>query len=483
MKTIRLLGIVFAMAFIIPFVSFAQDADKTVSLVVFGEATTKEEATKVALRSAIEQAFGTFVSANTEVLNDELVKDEIVTISRGNIQSYKELSYTDKGETKEVSLQAVVAISKLISYAQNKGMTTELAGATFMMNKKIRQLNKKNELAAFAHLSKQLEEIAESGLFSYRCNLGEPYSSNGLNAVDIILVATPNKNAVRFYDVLYSTLSNLALTKEEVAEYQKVNEPYSYLAIEDSIFYTRNPLSFRASVGPYSYKKRANVCKIPIEFYIVKSLFGFKISDNLGNCYQISQKEVNKDIITRIDFNVPGLGRDIDVLFDHLDHSFERTKYFYPIMSLAENKFSTIYYFSKENKYENGVINMTSLWDEGFLFDVSRVDEEQARRVGDVLANDEFKKYFLEKEQSFRSIKYRHPNLEGGKHIIDINKYKYNDKLKDNDRIKQTFLYLKRKFIGQNEYITQSLFGFKLKAYYSDESMTKLTNIGVEGVK
>ena len=44
-----------------------------VSLVVTGEGATKEEATNNALRSAIEQAFGVFVSANTEILNDEIV--------------------------------------------------------------------------------------------------------------------------------------------------------------------------------------------------------------------------------------------------------------------------------------------------------------------------------------------------------------------------------------------------------------------------
>ena len=50
--------------------------DKEVELVVNGDGPTKELATRNALRSAIEQAYGTFVSASTEILNDELVKDE-----------------------------------------------------------------------------------------------------------------------------------------------------------------------------------------------------------------------------------------------------------------------------------------------------------------------------------------------------------------------------------------------------------------------
>ena len=66
-------------------------AKDEVLLIVSGDGSTKEEATKAALRSAIEQAFGTFVSSNTKILNDELVKDEIVTVASGNIKSYKYL--------------------------------------------------------------------------------------------------------------------------------------------------------------------------------------------------------------------------------------------------------------------------------------------------------------------------------------------------------------------------------------------------------
>ena len=65
----------------------AYSQPKEVTLVVTGEGATKEEASSNALRSAVEQAFGVFVSANTEILNDEIVKDEIATISSGNVIS------------------------------------------------------------------------------------------------------------------------------------------------------------------------------------------------------------------------------------------------------------------------------------------------------------------------------------------------------------------------------------------------------------
>lgn len=77
----------------LPLVSMAQPSE--VTLVVTGEGATKEAATNNALRSAIEQTYGVFVSANTEILNDELGRDEIATISSGNIQKYNEIACVD----------------------------------------------------------------------------------------------------------------------------------------------------------------------------------------------------------------------------------------------------------------------------------------------------------------------------------------------------------------------------------------------------
>ena len=146
-----------------------QTNDKVVSLVANGTGSTKEEATKNALRSAIEQAFGTFVSANTAVLDDELVKDEIVTVSTGNIKTYNVLSSSQSSSgLYDVSVQAVVSIDQLTKFAQSKGMQTELAGASFVMNMKIRELNKKNEVAAIEHMIEKVMAIAQNGLFDYK---------------------------------------------------------------------------------------------------------------------------------------------------------------------------------------------------------------------------------------------------------------------------------------------------------------------------
>ena len=137
---------------------FAHAQSNEVTLVVSGEGPNKTEATALALRSAIEQAYGTFVSANTEILNDEIVRDEIATVASGNIKSYKEISSIQTTEGYYVTVQAVVSIGKLIEYSKSHGSSAEFAGQTFAMNIKMKKLNKENEAKALHNLILELRD-------------------------------------------------------------------------------------------------------------------------------------------------------------------------------------------------------------------------------------------------------------------------------------------------------------------------------------
>ena len=142
------------------FIGTVSTYSQEITLVVSADVTSIEQATKIALRNAIEQAYGTFVSANTTILNDDLVKDEIVTISNGNIKGYKEVSFNTLPNGKIfITLEATVSISKLINYAQSKGAEAEFAGATFGMNMRKKELNKKNEKIALDNLLIQIQQL------------------------------------------------------------------------------------------------------------------------------------------------------------------------------------------------------------------------------------------------------------------------------------------------------------------------------------
>ena len=153
------------------------EAPQEVTLTVSSDGLTKEDATKNALRSAIEQAFGAFVSANTTILNDEIVKDEIVTVSNGSIKEYKEISavQTDNGNH-FVTLTATVSLPNLITYAKSHGSECEFAGNTFGMEMKLFELQKENERKVLENLLKQLEVLIPATM-SWTWDISEPVVS------------------------------------------------------------------------------------------------------------------------------------------------------------------------------------------------------------------------------------------------------------------------------------------------------------------
>ena len=222
MKTINLLLVFIFSAALIN----AQTVDD-VTLVVSGDGSTKEEATHVALRSAIEQAYGVFVSANTEILNDELVKDEIATVTSGNVKSYKELtSVILPNGNHMVSLQAVVSTKKLSAYAQSKGASCEFAGATFGANLKLHELNGKNTEIAFNNLRKQIKALAPY-IFSVKLELGDPVMKDNQKAelpYTISLYSTPQ--TYELSDLIITTLSALKLSPEQAYSVEQMNLPY-----------------------------------------------------------------------------------------------------------------------------------------------------------------------------------------------------------------------------------------------------------------
>jgi len=226
-----------------------------ITLTVSADGTSKEEATKIALRSAIEQAYGTFVSANTTILNDDMVKDEIVTISNGNIKRYKELSFNELPNGKMyVTLETTVCISKLVSYAQSKGAETEFAGASFGINMKMKELNKKNEETALQNMAKQVNEMFPYA-FEYELEIKDPtlINTNGgwaTNLIDkssdisealqymgikesldnfyyseFIIKIKPTEQYKSILHLIFNTFTSLALSNEEQKEYKKLNIP------------------------------------------------------------------------------------------------------------------------------------------------------------------------------------------------------------------------------------------------------------------
>lgn len=199
-----------------------EDYGNTVTLVTSGTGKTKENATNNALRSAIEQVFGTFVSSNTQILNDEMIKDEVVSISSGNVVGYEEISSVESNDGYNVSVKSVVSIGKLVSFTESHGASTELAGNTFLRNRDLAQLNKENEVKAINHMIEQLSLIVKKGLFDFSLDVSEPYGTGEKIRVGICVKATPNDNMKAFWDIVDQTLSSLNMKESEMNNYKKI---------------------------------------------------------------------------------------------------------------------------------------------------------------------------------------------------------------------------------------------------------------------
>lgn len=206
---------------------FAQNDSKVATLTVSGSGKSQDEAKQNALRNAIEQAFGTFITSNTQILNDQLLKDEIVSISNGNIQEYTVISevQTPDGSWSN-TVKAKVAIDKLTSFCESKGVNSEFKGKLFALNIKQQELNEKNEETAIENMCNVLKKLIEN-CFDYEISAGNPVQSNdGSNKWDIPLtvIIKPNNNLKIISDYFVNTLKGIAINDIEVNNYKQLGK-------------------------------------------------------------------------------------------------------------------------------------------------------------------------------------------------------------------------------------------------------------------
>ena len=297
LKYFKMKKLIFLIAILTSFVSYAQTTDD-VTLIVMGSGTTKEDAVNNALRSAVEQAFGVFVSANTEIINDELVKDEIATVTSGNIKSYKELSLVNLSDGRfTVSLEAIVSTKTLAVYAKNHGSSAEFAGATFGANLKLAKLNKINTEKVFENLIKQCKEIIPH-TFETELVVGNP-TANGDLPMTIYLYSTPN--AYQLSDLIVSSVSALSLNAQEIALMKEMEiEIYSTHIINTAFQENVKTVVWRTYDGwkEYPFRNRIEMslyAPLPVDqiYDSLKSAIGnYCIKDNLNNTYNIDLNSI-----------------------------------------------------------------------------------------------------------------------------------------------------------------------------------------------
>ncbi len=268
-------------------VSQSNDNVKTVTLTQIGQGKTKDAAKYNALRNAIEKAFGTFISSNTTLLNDELVKDEIVSVSGGNIQNFEILSETQMPDGSFSSVvKATVAIGKLIAFCESKGISVEFKGGLFAANIKLQELNKKNEEAVMGNLYTILNKIVANG-FDYSVDVSEPrkdFFNDNNWIVDFSVTAMANKNLESIKEITMNTINNICLSPQDITAYSNQNiNKYSF-KINGKDYY------FRSSFSTI-YLRTIFEKKIPL------ASLNFSVSDgiNTNDCVAMLPSKLNNN--------------------------------------------------------------------------------------------------------------------------------------------------------------------------------------------
>jgi hypothetical protein len=121
--------------------------------VVTGVGTTPDEAKQNAFANAIEQVVGILVDAETIVQNDELVRDKVLTISRGFVRRFEVLREWQEGALHHVRIHALVEVHKLAeSLKANNIAIREIPGERISRQTKFEVQNEEQAGELFAKI-------------------------------------------------------------------------------------------------------------------------------------------------------------------------------------------------------------------------------------------------------------------------------------------------------------------------------------------
>lgn len=261
--------------------------NKSVTLTVSGTGKTLEEARLNALRSAIEQAFGAFISSKTEILNDKLIKDEIVSVASGNVEKYDIISQVEVPLVGfATTLNATVSIAKLTSFAESKGVVVEFKGGVFGLNMKLQKLNEKNELKSAIEILGIVHESLQNS-FDYKIDVGSSpqFVNENLYKLPISVSVYSNDNYEKIIGYLIKSLKALSMDNAELDNYKKINKKVFEIKfyLDDKYayqFYLRNE---------YSFQTISNIFK-SWEFY----LGNYRVSNNVNS---IDGPDLNTELL------------------------------------------------------------------------------------------------------------------------------------------------------------------------------------------
>ena len=154
-----------------------------------GTGKNKQEATLSALRFALADAYGTYISSRSSINTEDLFTDETVMITNGYIKSYKEIEYNES--TKIIKLNVIVSVDKLNKYVNNHGSSVSINGSSLIANNEVTGSNNESVHISFNHILEKLTDISTK-CYNYKLDVDEPVIYGNKVILNISIKCTDN---------------------------------------------------------------------------------------------------------------------------------------------------------------------------------------------------------------------------------------------------------------------------------------------------
>lgn len=213
-----------ALLILSPTVSHAEEPEKTEKVVATGYGVNADKAKENAIRNAVEQVIGTYVTSDTIVKNSQLVKDEILSFSGGYVKETRVISQKqDNDGLSVVQIEATVVSTKLKRKLESLNVATKQVDGGSLFGESFSKINaQKSGSEVFAKILSKYPQAA------YKIDVGRPEIKSTDQNKNTAKVAIPL--TVRWDDAFIDELKDVSskVAKEEVklADLETLDKEY-----------------------------------------------------------------------------------------------------------------------------------------------------------------------------------------------------------------------------------------------------------------
>jgi hypothetical protein len=212
-------------------------------VITSGYGKNPDEALTQALRNAVEEAVGTYMTSTTRIENDELIEDKVLSLSRGFIKDFKKLSEMKVEDETKVTISAIVTEDQIIETLTASGVEVKISGGLMFAQ----FMDMKQQMEDEANLVASLfKDPPENSPFDLEISYSNPVEKDDKYNIELEVTAKINEN----YNIL---LQNLKRILDEIA--------FDYSDIQFASLEQSRPLSQDEFETNSEYKARVLAIK------------------------------------------------------------------------------------------------------------------------------------------------------------------------------------------------------------------------------